>query len=95
MEAVLSTLSGLLGVVALVCWILVLVKMFQQGAIAPAVASLVLILCGIGPLVALVYGWMMADQWRIRNIMVLWTACLIGSLLLACGGGLIPRQIGI
>ena len=56
-----STLFSLLGVVfgigSLICFILVIIKMFQHGDKTPAILSLVLILCGIGPLIAFVYGW--------------------------------------
>ena len=95
MQALVSVLSGLLGIISLVCWILVLIKMFQHGAIGLAIASIVLILCGIGPLVALVYGWIKADEWGIRNVMLIWTICLLLSIVVGVGGQLIPRQIGI
>jgi hypothetical protein len=94
-QTLFSVLSGVLGIISLVCWILVLIKMFQNGAIGPAIASIVLILCGIGPLVALIYGWIKADEWGIRNIMLIWTVCILLSIVVGIGGQLIPRQIGI
>jgi hypothetical protein len=69
--------------------------MFQTGATGPAIASIVLSLCGIGPLIALVYGWLKVDELRIRNILFLWTACLVASVVLGCAGGLLQRQIGL
>ncbi len=87
--------AGILFVITLVCWILVLIRLFQTGRTGPAVASLILTLCGFGPLVALIYGWLHADELRIRSIIYLWTACLVAALLLSCAGGLIPNQFGL
>jgi hypothetical protein len=95
MGTVLNVLSGLFGIVALICWIVVLIRMFQRGRTAPAIASLVLILCGIGPLVAFVYGWLHVDDLGVRNIMLIWTICLLASFFLWLGGGVLGRQIGI
>lgn len=90
-----NALASVLFLVSLVCWIMVLIRMFQTGATGPAIASIVLIICGIGPLIALIYGWMKVDELRIRNIMYLWTASLIVGIILSCGGGLLQGQIGL
>lgn len=58
MAMLMNLLGGALSLVALVCWILVLIEMFKRGATTPAILSIVLIICGIGPLIAFVYGWM-------------------------------------
>jgi hypothetical protein len=94
MEMLISLVSGVFGIVSLVCWILVLIKMFQNDAVAPAVASIVLILCGIGPLVAFVYGWMKATPWGLQRLMLIWTLALLAQLVLV-GVSFIPHQIGI
>lgn len=94
MEMLISLISGVFGIVSLVCWILVLIKMFQNDAVAPAVASIVLILCGIGPLVAFVYGWMKATPWGLQRLMLIWTLALLAQLVLV-GVSFIPHQIGI
>lgn len=90
-----NALGGVLFLVSLVCWIMVLIRMFQAGATGVAIASLLLTLCGIGPLIALVYGWIKVDELRIRNIMYLWTACLLSSIVLGCAGGLLQGQLGL
>ena len=87
--------AGILFIITLVCWILVLIRMFQTGKTGPAVASLVLSLCGIGPLVALAYGWFNADELRVRSIVYLWTACIAAGIVLGCAGGIIQNQIGL
>jgi hypothetical protein len=69
------------GLGSLVCYILVVIKMFQHGKTGPAVGSIVgLIACGLGALFAFIYGWMKAGEWRIKNIMIAWTLCLVLNL---------------
>jgi hypothetical protein len=73
-----DSLAGLvLGVsvlVSFVCFVLVLVQMFQRGASGLAIACIVLSLCcGLGGLVAFVYGWAKARRWDMANLMTVWT----------------------
>lgn len=76
-------LQMLVGTGSLVCFILVLVQMFQHGETGVGIACIVLLcLCGIGSLVAFVYGWLRADRWRIRNLMMVWTALWIAGIVL-------------
>ena len=73
----------LVGIVNLVCFILVLVRIFQGGQTGLGVACIVLFFCAaIGVLIAFIVGWMNAARWAIRNIMILWTACLILNIVL-------------
>ena len=58
------------GLISLVCWILVLVKIFQSGSIGLGILG---IIC---PLFAFIYGWMKADEFGIRNIMLAWSVCI-------------------
>lgn len=95
MAMLMNLLSGALSLVALVCWILVLIEMFKRGATTPAILSIVLIICGIGPLIAFVYGWMRANEWGIRNIMLIWTICLLGGIIFSAGAGLMASQVGL
>jgi hypothetical protein len=76
-------LHGIVSLIGLVCYILVIVQMFQHNQTGMGVACLVgLILCGIGALVAFIYGWVKAGEWRINNIMLTWTACIVVSVIL-------------
>lgn len=73
----------LLGIISLVCYILVLVKMFQNGQTGLGVACIVLLFCaGIGALIAFIVGWINAARWGITNIMILWTGCLLVDIVL-------------
>ncbi len=56
MALLLGILSMLFGLGSLVCFILVIIKMFQHGDSTLAIVCLVLIICGIGPLIAYVMG---------------------------------------
>jgi hypothetical protein len=67
-------LAILVSLGSLVCWILVLVKIFKSGNIGLGIVG---IIC---PLVAFIYGWMKADEFGIKNIMLIWTVLVIASI---------------
>jgi hypothetical protein len=96
MSVLLQIVGGLCGIVSLVCCILVIVQMFQRGKTGLGIACIVLLLlCGLGGLIAFVYGWMNVNQWGIKNIMLIWTGCIIVSILcqigfIATGGMAMP-----
>ena len=71
----LAILSLVIGLVALACWIMVLVKIFQSGDILWGVL-------GICPLVAFIYGWVKNQALDIRNVMLVWTLCIVANLIL-------------
>ncbi len=75
-------LYWLVSLAMLVCFILVVVKMFQNGATALGIITIICIFCGIGSLIALIAGWIKADQWRIRNLMLAYTGVLILYIIL-------------
>jgi hypothetical protein len=69
-----SIVVGLATLVSFVCFVLVLIQMFQHGETGMAIACIVLSLCcGLGGLVAFIYGWTKARQWNIGNLMTAWT----------------------
>jgi hypothetical protein len=97
-------IQGLLGLVMigeLVCFILVLIKMFQVGEQTMGIICIVLALCcGIGGLVAFIYGWINATKWDIKNVMLIWTALFIATLVLyaiafASGAVMIPQGMPV
>jgi hypothetical protein len=84
MTALLSLLQIAVGIGSLVCFIMVIVKMFQNNATTIGIVSLVLLLvCGIGALVAFIYGWMRAAEWNITNVMLAWTGCIVAGFVLS------------
>lgn len=93
MGPLLSALSYIAGLVALICFIMVLVKMFQHGQTGLGVACIILAFCGIGWFIVLVYGWMKADQWKIKNLMMAYTVSFLLAILLGAITGP-PVQVG-
>ena len=82
-----TILAMLCGLGSLVCWILVLLKMFPaEGALKGILA----IICG---LYAFIWGWMNAAKHNLKNIMLIWTALFVISLVLnfAAGASMFPR----
>ena len=75
---------------SLVCFILVLIQMFQNDQTGMGIACIVLgLVCGIGGLVAFIVGWMNAAKWNIKNVMLVWTGCfavMVLMQLVACAG---------
>jgi hypothetical protein len=61
-------LGILIDIACFVCWILVLVKIFQNDNVWLGVLG---IFC---PLFAFIYGWIKSNEWAIQKIMGLWTA---------------------
>jgi hypothetical protein len=92
----LQILEGLAGLASLVCFILVLVRMFQVGQTGLGIVCIVLVFCvGIGGLVAFIVGWINANQWGIRNIMMAWTACFIVGVALTAIGFAIGQNLAV
>jgi len=79
------------SIASLVCFIMVVVKMFQNDQTGMAIACIVLSFCtGVGPIIAFVVGWMNSATWNLKNVMLIWTGAvglqvLTGVLLLALG----------
>jgi hypothetical protein len=75
MDDTLATLVvGLASLVSFVCFILVLIQMFQRGATGMGIACLALCLCcGLGGVITFIYGWVKARDWNIVNLMTVWT----------------------
>jgi hypothetical protein len=75
------------SIVSLVCWIMVLIKMFPaEGALKGILA----IICG---LYAFIWGWMNAARFNLKTIMLIWTvAILISVVANMMSGGMAAMQ---
>lgn len=63
--------SWLASIVSIVCWVMVLIKMFPaEGPVKGVLA----IICG---LYAFIWGWMNASRFNLRNIMLIWTIAIL------------------
>ena len=75
---ILQVLSLLLGLGSLVCWILVLIKMFPaEGALKGILA---IITCG---LYAFVWGWMKNAEHNLKKVMIVWTVIAVLNIIVA------------
>jgi hypothetical protein len=82
---------GMLGIVALlvglgclICFIIVLIKQFQDAGVVHGIIGI--ITCGIW---TFIWGWMNASRLNLRNIMMIWTVLILINLVLrfAFGAG--------
>jgi hypothetical protein len=85
--------GGLIGIVGLLVWlgcvicgVIVLIKLFQNEGTLKGILGLI---CG---LYTFIWGWMNANRYGIKNIMMIWTLLLIILLVLnfAFGVSMIP-----
>lgn len=83
MGALLSLLSLAIWIVSLVCLILTLVKMFQNNETTMGIICIVaLLFCGLGILITFIIGWINASRWQNQQVMIVWTCCIVVSILL-------------
>lgn len=84
MMLLLQLLSIVLGIVSLVCFILIIVKMFQSDDVILGVVGLVgLLACGLGALITFVMGWVNSEKYGAQQIMLVWTAAIVINLLIS------------
>ncbi len=60
----------------MVCWIWIVVKMFQDAGILHGILG---IICG---LYAFIWGWMAAGRLDLKNVMIAWSVAFVLSLCL-------------
>jgi hypothetical protein len=70
-------LSGLVGIVNLVLFIMVLIKLFQKEGTLKGILGLI---CA---LYTFIWGWMKAKELEITKIMYAWTGCVVVSIILS------------
>jgi hypothetical protein len=81
-DALATGIVAIASLVSVICFILVVIEMLQRGAVAMAVTCILLSLCcGLGGIVAFVYGWMRSSDWNIATVMKVWTVAFIVDLL--------------
>jgi hypothetical protein len=79
----LSILALVCSIVSFICFIIVLIKQFQQGSVVHGIIGI--ITCGIW---TFIWGWMNAGRLNIKNIMMIWTLLIVvGIVLNVLGGG--------
>jgi hypothetical protein len=78
METEITPIQIILAIPSLVCLVIVIMNMFQNGHTGLGITSIVLTLvCGIGSLIAFVWGWMNMGG----RVMIAWTILIIASVI--------------
>src|SRR5438045_4111544 len=81
-------LSSVGGIGMLVCFILLIVQLFQRGRTGLGILCIVLFFCcTIGHWIAYIVGWMNSRDWGNTNLMWIWTVFVI---LWIIGNALVP-----
>lgn len=79
-------LALIVGLGSLICFIIVLIKLFQNEGALKGILGLI---CG---LYTFIWGWMNAGKLNLRNIMMIWTVLIIIQIILnfVFGAAMIP-----
>lgn len=79
----LSILALVCSVASFICFIIVLIKQFQDAGAVHGIIGI--ITCGIW---TFIWGWMNAGRLNIKNIMMIWTLLIVvGIILNVMSGG--------
>jgi len=73
----LGIVGWIAGVGSLICFIIVLIKQFQEGGILHGIIGL--ITCGIW---TFIWGWINSSRLNIRNLMLIWTLLWVVAMIL-------------
>jgi len=76
MTALIGGLLVLVGIGSLVCWIMVLIKIFKDNV----GLGILGIFCG---LFTFIYGWVKAKEYQIQKVMLAWTVLIVVSTILS------------
>ena len=83
METEISPIQLVLALPSLVCLIIVIVNMFQNGKTGLGIATIILtFLCGIGSMIAFIWGWMNVGG----KVMIAWTILTVAGIIASVGG---------
>ena len=66
---------------ALACFVALVAEMFSHEETGWGIACIILLFCGCGQLLALVYGWTKAGEWDISLLMLANTACVVAGMI--------------
>ena len=85
MAMLLGLLALVAGIGSIICWIIILIEMFQKDSVIVGILG---ILCGLW---AFIWGWMKLPQHGKRQVMQIWTACIIAGIVLNVLAGVMAR----
>ena len=70
-------IAMLLSLLSFICFILVLIKQFQNAGVVHGIIGIVT--CGIW---TFIWGWMNAGKLGIKNIMMIWTLLIVVCIII-------------
>lgn len=73
---ILGVISLAIAIASIVFWIMTLIKLFKNDQI---VLGIIGIIC---PIVAFVMGWVKANEYDHKQIMIYWTICVVAGIVL-------------
>ena len=76
MEIIIGLVALAAGIASFVCFIMVLIKLFQEKGVLHGILG---IICS---LYTFIWGWMNVDRLSIRNVMIVWSAMLVLGIVL-------------
>ncbi len=80
-------LNILVGIGGLICFVIVLIKLFQEKGVLHGILGLI---CG---LYTFIWGWMNAGRLNIKNIMMIWSILIIIGIVIGVIAG--PRTMAL
>ncbi len=86
MATVLSILSMIIGLGSLVCFIMVLIKLFQEKGVLHGILGLI---CS---LYTFIWGWINASRLGIYTIMLIWSGLIVLSIIFNVGAMALSNQ---
>lgn len=75
MSAIIGGLLGLIGLASIVCWVMVLIKIFKDNVGLGVLG----IFC---QLFVFVYGWVKAKEYQVQKVMMAWTIITVAGIIL-------------
>ena len=82
--------GGIAGLGWVICFIIVLIKQFQEGGILHGIIGL--ITCGIW---TFIWGWINSGRLNIRNIILIWTVLWVAAIILNSMSGALNFTSGV
>jgi hypothetical protein len=76
-----AMLAWICNIAAWVCSILVGVQAIKRQKVVPGIVSIICVIFG------LIYGWMKATEWGIKNLMIAFTILFIAAIVLNAMAG--------
>ncbi|QDU76679.1 hypothetical protein Pan97_37340 [Bremerella volcania] len=87
--AILGLMMIAAGLVNVVCFCLIIYLMFQAEEVMLPVLCIVMVFCGLGGLIAFIFGWVDVGKYDAKKVMLIWTGAIAAQILLALLGAVV------